>query len=606
MSEPLGVETAPGLRRALTRSDGLAGLACMVVGLGLAIAPHLATLARSGTLDYLADHDDILYLTIARVPFSGEWTLRDPFARKSDAIPTIYPWAQFVPFTLPPRWFGLSLLKVALIWRVIGGLMLGGSLFVLFRRLLRETRHPTAWALGASLICLSDAGFVDGRSLVGNYGLFWHMVHGSTPMTKADALGQYRVVTPLLNLPFLLLLAASLVPGGPTLRGWTLLGIACLGACFHLYFFFWTAALPAILPLFRRAGFNLPSSSDHKEGRWKPALRGRQASMVLAGGLALGLPAVYSNARTFSNPEVRPILERMGRGRLLDRSDPVRTRYLGNAWAWGKIVLGGAAILAFRLRGLGFVWWLTLSGFALANSALVTGLEFENFHWIYVHAPMGEILILAIAAQLLDRGNRGRANCNQLFWFVPATLLTVAGFWRPFEATHAPDAVRLNRDLANIKASQPITSLGRLGPDDLASVPQGLDVASLISRCGFLWLEPHSYLSSVSDLESLHERHALNAWLQGESPESYRKLNREFPFLVVPSGDSARWSPEVAARRRLEIFGAIEADRGAKLLARYRPNFVLSGTDQPPRGGPWRRVDSDGVRSLWTLDRPVP
>ena len=520
-----------------SKADSLALLASLVVGFSLAIAPHLTTLASRGTLDYLADPDDVLYLSIARAPYHGESALRDPFARRSDAMPTLYPWAQFVPFTLPTRWLGLGLLRASLIWRTIGGLSLGGSLFVLFRRLLGGTGHPTAWSLGASLVCLSDAGFVDGRMIVADYDLFRLMLHGSTPMNKADALGQYRVVTPLLNLPFLLLMVAALVPSNRGRRARTMLGAVCLGLCFQLYFFYWTAAVAALLA---SAIVGLAVGRRGAEHRANV----RSTALVLVGGLAIGLPQVHANARLFSNPEVRPILERMGRGRVLDADDPARTRYLANYWAWAKLGVGGLAILAFRVRGLGLVWWLTLSGFLMANGAILSGLEFENFHWVYVHAPMGEILLLALAARLLDRWNSGHAVRDRILWLLPAFTIAVAGAWRPFEATRAPDPIRLNQLVDAIRSSHLDETLGRLGPDRVLSAPRDLDVAILFSRCGLLWQEPHSYLSSLNGEESLHERHALNAWLQGETVEGYRQLNREYPFLVVPSGDTARWSAE--------------------------------------------------------------
>ncbi len=512
----------------------------MAVGLLLAIAPHLAMLATRGTLDYLADGDDVLYLTIARAPYYGELALRDPFARRSDAMPTIYPWAQFVPFTLPARWLGVRPLLIALVWRVIGGILLGTSLYVLFRRLLAGTRHPTAWALGLSLVCLSDAGFVNGRTLVENYGLFWHMVHGSTPLDKADALGQYRVVTPLLNLPFLFLMVAALVPSSGRWRAWALLGMVCLGLCFHLYFFYWTAAVAALVAS-AAVGFVF---YRREVGRWASI---RPTVLVLLGGMAIGLPQVYDNARTFSNPEIRPILERMGRGRVLDADDPVRTRYLTNYWAWGKIVIGGVAILAFRQRGLGLAWWLTFFGFAMANSALVTGLEFENFHWIYVHAPMGEILILVIAARLLDRWNPGRAIRNRLLWVVPGVLLAVAAAWRPYEAVHAPEAVEFTEVLEDFRGLE--STLAQLGPDQILAGHPWSRVAVLFSRCGLLFQEPHSYLSSVLADESVHERSALNFWLQGIAPRIVsgrqqgapipRRAVRGHGSMVAPGGFTA-------------------------------------------------------------------
>jgi hypothetical protein len=582
----------------IRKSDLLACVACVAVSLLLAIAPHLAMLATRGTLDYLADGDDVLYLTIARAPYYGELALRDPFARASDAMPTIYPWAQFVPFTLPARWLGVRPILIALVWRVIGGILLGGSLYVLFRRLLGETRHPTAWALGLSLVCLSDAGFAGGRTLVENYGLVWHMLHGSTPLDKADAIGQYRVVTPLLNLPFLFLMVASLVPNEPKRRAWIILGAACLGLCFHLYFFYWTAAVPALV-----ASALTSLVVGFRGGRrWANVL---PTALVLAGGMALGLPQVYANARTYSSPELRPILERMCRGRVLAPDDPVRTRYLANTWAWGKILLGGAAILAFRLRGLGLVWWLTFFGFAMANSALVTGLEFENFHWIYVHAPMGEILILVIAARLFDRWNPGRAIRNRLLWVVPGVLLTVAASWRPYEAVHAREPVELSDRLDNFRGLE--ATLAKLGPDTILAGAYDARLALLFTRGGLLYHEPHSYQSSLLTEESVHQRHALNARMIGLNFDDYRRLIRKYPFQVVRSGETGRWSQEAADRRREEIYESIYDDRGAVLFGRYRPDAILLEADYPiiPSMGPRPLFGTNGIWSVYALTPPV-
>src|SRR5438105_252471 len=61
------------------RADVVGALVCAGVGLILAIAPHLTMLARHGTLAFLADGDDVLYLAISRLPYHGEPGLRDPF-----------------------------------------------------------------------------------------------------------------------------------------------------------------------------------------------------------------------------------------------------------------------------------------------------------------------------------------------------------------------------------------------------------------------------------------------------------------------------------------------------------------------------------------------
>src|SRR5205807_1085791 len=146
---------------------------------------------------------------------------------------------------------------------------------------------------------------------------------------------------------------------------------------------------------------------------------------------------------------IKPYLQRAGRGDLLPPGDPIRRQYLANAWAWGKLAAGAAAVLALRQAGLAVLWGMTLAGFALANSALITGLEFENGHWGYVHGPFGEILLLASAALVLDR-KAGPAWWRAV-WAVPLLLLVVAGAWRPVEALHAPEAARNSRELQGLR-----------------------------------------------------------------------------------------------------------------------------------------------------------
>ena len=103
-----------------------------------------------------------------------------------------------------------------------------------------------------------------------------------------------------------------------------------MGLCFHLYFFFWTAAVPALMASFwrslglvDRAGSMVDPAADGAG----PRREDRRSA----------LPQVYANRRTFSDPaKIRPILERMGRGPGPRRHDPVRTRYLGNGLGLGQ------------------------------------------------------------------------------------------------------------------------------------------------------------------------------------------------------------------------------------------------------------------------------
>src|SRR5438874_990300 len=121
-------ETSPTPPR-WSRADLVAAVACGALGMALAVAPHLATLARHGTLEYVADGDDVLYLAIARAPYHGEPALRDPFSNPGAAVPTLYSWLPFVPTARLTRRLGLPPVLTGLVWRALGGPLLGVALF---------------------------------------------------------------------------------------------------------------------------------------------------------------------------------------------------------------------------------------------------------------------------------------------------------------------------------------------------------------------------------------------------------------------------------------------------------------------------------------------
>jgi len=207
--------------------------------------------------------------------------------------------------------------------------------------------------MGCAVTCLADGGFLRDRSLVESFGFLASMDTGSIPGGNLNGLPQYRVVTPLLNLPFLLLMVASLVPGARRSTATILLGGAALGMCFLLYFFFWTAAvvglLGSIAGLLVRGGL----SRARRAADWSAA---RAGAAVLGIGVVLGAGQVYDNARTYGSPEVKPVLGRLSRGVRLPEGAPARWRYAGNRWTLAKIIVGGALIAGLGLEGLGLIW----------------------------------------------------------------------------------------------------------------------------------------------------------------------------------------------------------------------------------------------------------
>jgi hypothetical protein len=570
-----------------SRSDFFACLGCMMLGLFLAIEPHLAKLASEGTLEYLPDGDDILYLSISRHPFHGETGLRDPFSTADRKVPTLYSWLQFVPLAKAARLVGLSTISTSFLWRLVGGPLFGGSLYILFRKLLGGTRRPTAWAVGCTLICLADGGFAGVPPLIRDFReLLFEMIRPSRPLTAANQIGQYRVVTPLLNLPWLLLLIAVLLPGGRKDRTAWALGSICFGLCIHLYFFFWTAAIVGIVGYLTTRALTLLVRRS-SIGGWQDI---RFGAAVVAGGMVLGAPQIYSNLRLSADPEYKPMLQRMQRGSQLEPGDPHRTLYLKNKWPIAELAVGGGIIAGLGLWNLGLVWWMVLAGYALSASAFVTGLEFENFHWAYVWAPMGEIMLLALAASILDRLRPGRWQFA--LWVFPITLVLIALVWRPFEALHQRHSVVQGRILRELDPLRP--TLADLSPYETLAGPPEANTALLMTRAGLLYQYDQSWVSSLLPASEVNERFALNAWLLGMDMPRFRDaiVERE---PVRERGMGPEW---------IKTFQVVLDGKADDLMARHKVGALLLPADAPPpiRGGPWRR-DAAGDRwILWRRD----
>lgn len=574
--------------------DAVALFGCVIVATALAVSPHFATLRRNGTLDYLADGDDVLYLSIARAPYWGESSVRDPFASPEDRVPSLYSWMQFVPLAELARVLNIPLIHMSLLWRVVGGLLFGASIYMFFRVLFSSTKRPILWALGCSLVCLTDPGFVDGRCFVSSFGLARQMLTGNVLLNKADALPQYRVVTPLLNLAFLLLFATSLFQARSGRRYWVVAGAISLGLCFQLYFFFWTASIVAAALYFVVI---LAEYLGRRDDRAAISRELALSAVILAGGVALGGGQVYQNTKTFGDEASKPMLQRMSRGQKLPPASPARRMYLRNIWAWGKLAIGAAAAIWLRSGAIALLWCFTAAGFGLTNHAVVTGLEFENFHWNYVYSSFGEACLLASLAFAVDRFGKIPRGLFVVGWFVVLTTTSIAFAWRPYEALHAPEAVWNSKVLEEI---EPIRgALSELTINDVLAGPREANIALLFSRSALLFHDPHSSHSSMIPDGEVHERHALNAWLLGFDRLRYAAIAGDARFAAGFS-DNPAWTKEAVLAARLKLFDRIEADP-RPFMKRYHPNVLLLRVDapKPTRGGSWRSIASSDVWTLW-------
>jgi len=280
--------------------------------------------------------------------------------------------------------------------------------------------------------------------------------------------------------------------------------------------------------------------------------------------------------------------------------------YLYNSWYWLEFIIATIGLALLRNRELIFSYLLMLSGFAFCNGALITGLEFENFHWNYIRGPFAEITVLALLGLALSRavsqnGSRGLAFVGAAAFF----LLVSGAFLRSYQALHAAEPAYYRQVLDGLKPLQ--AALSSVGRDDVIAGPAETNVAFLFTRGGQLYQFDRTGDSSALDDLEVHQRHALNGWLEGLDISAYSLLATPQHYQA---GTVSRpeWEPGHVRDQRVGIFKSLDRAEGGELLARYRPTHLLipTATSRPTRGGDWQLVFQNPQWSLWSIQAAAP
>jgi hypothetical protein len=578
----------PPLRRSILY--GL--LACVAVSMVLAVIPHAVTFFEYRSPAYLANGDDQYYLAIARLPYFGEWSLRDPFSPTSSHDPTLHAWVMFVPFAKATAALRLSVTMIPLVMRVIGSVGLGVSLFFLFYQLLSSSPRSVYWTILCTLVCLADAGFITGRSLLANFLLLkqWH--YGTMPV-EGQWLAQYRIVTPLLNLPALLALTACLLT--PIRSRKYLAGAAMfLALCIYQYFFFWTAAVAAasadvVFSWLAKAGNRLS---------WIQARPG-PVMIVLIVGIAAGAPELIHKTSQLSTLRHRDTLERVQPGLHLLPGDPVRTQNVLNVWVWLKIACGVAAVFVLRQRKLYFPTLLVIAGYLLANSAILTGIDSENWHYNYVFSSLGEIVLLSTVCLWLERAPVA-AKVRRLAP-IAAALILLSGLWvRMLEPLACAQSRGYTQALA---ATAPFDNLLLRYGTDCMIAGTSLEANTLLlrSRCAMLFSQYTGELSFISLLE-VDQRHSLNGWIAGLTQEDYEASVRQSKYSPDTYGHPELQETAMVSRR-MALFRALAHDY-REMIQLYRPTHLLLAVGRQPNPLlKWNLIASANGLNLYELNR---
>ncbi len=348
-------------------------LFCIFLGALISVLPHLLFFIKCHLLFWVSNEDELeIYLPIAaKAYFNHPGYFSDPVFESFR--PTTFPWIQFFPvnavislFSLGPEWIGF-------LWRLLAGSVLGLTWYLVIHQ---EIKSKWIAAVLAGAV-LADSGYIYDH-FISTQLFMLNRLFTSLPQNDGMVFWspQWRIMNPALSLGFLLLyyLTLSQIIVQPGLQSsssqiqpsqkqilWT--GFS-FGLLFWVYFYYWTVALLSLSILL---------CIDPKN-------RTRYLQVLIL-GLIIGFPSLIWDAYlkfSFSSD-------------WLQRSDrfvsiPHFSELMISKAEVTLIFLSGVYVFHFQKR-LIWLWVHCLGGFLLLNHQILTGLQIENFHWIYSFSP---------------------------------------------------------------------------------------------------------------------------------------------------------------------------------------------------------------------------
>ena len=574
-----GEGSAAGRRR---RGDFAVATACAVAGLLLSTLPHILSWARTGSAGWLNDDDSVLYLAFtARAYHHHPFSLTDPML--AGGGPTIYQRALLNPGIVLARALGLGPMGIDIVWRAWGGISIALGIYLVVRQ--HVARPGVAAAL--SLMLVADVGFIGGRPLLnqaaGLAGLVRESLGGPSGVNPKLLANQWRLITPGLSLGFLLLHVwlVGRARARPTWPRLVASGVG-LGLLFHIYFYYWTAALPALALA------------------WAIDAGHRRVYLVTGwvGGL-IGLPSVLASMGLKSTYG----LDWQLRSHLfapMPRFTMLIVPKVG--FVLGAIVL----VIAWRRRrDLLYLAALVASGLALATNQVVTGMQIQNWHYDYVWGSGLSILLAVLAADGLGRfGPRPKWATVAIAALVGLDL--AGGAWlRAYEVTRRGETLRINRTYRDYRAQRFRPGAPRLAPGAVVAGDLDFgDMATILEDQHPLYHYAVIISPSIKD-EEWEARMALNAYLRGFGRPEFA----DYVETSLRHGEWAPWGPwlyddDWRDRKRAARLAAFEATLAdpTPALDRFRVRYVgLPRSQSPPaylaRG--WTQVEGGPYWRVW-------
>jgi hypothetical protein len=543
----------------VSRADWAAAVFCALIGILFSVLPHLIWWPDCGAPIYIADNDNLdLQLTAASQAYFGHPAYMTDTVR--DRGPSVFPNYQFVPGVLAARALSLGPLGVNLVWRVWAGFSIGLAWFVI----ARQATGRTSWALAVAMLLIADRGVIAGKPLVLHVRELLKVASNRVGdlYDRGPLLHQWRLITPGLSLATLLLFVWLVLRARERgTRGWIIAAGLGLGLLFHAYFYYWTAAIPAL-------GICWLLDS------------GKRRVFFHTGwiGVLVGLPAVLASraVKAATNADWLPRNDFfLPIPRFSEISVPVGSAILVLAafpWVWRK------------RRDLLIVWSLAAAALLLMNHQVVTGLYIQNHHWAaFVLGPMLSALLLLIGADMLARLGFPRSTfAGCVVWALVAVHVGFGLWLRGGEARASYTVQIMNGYLAyKVQRAEPGTPA--LEPKTaVAGDPLFVDLAIVLDR---MWpLAEYAVVnSSQVDNAEWDERVALNAILRGLDRSG---LEHETKDWLAATG----WGPwrkdrdpkarEARLQSRLAAYDRIDANPES-YRAKYGVEYVALPISEP-------------------------
>jgi hypothetical protein len=587
---------------------------CLAFGVVISTLPHWLWWPELGEPTWIADQDELCYLAIGADSYHHHpLRLGDPAVRGSRINP--YRPLPMVPGTAVAKALGAGPMAVGLIWRAMAGAALALGFYAVARGFLGNS-----WlAAAVSVFLMADGGLLEIRPVVRHLQAVADLLsHGRESWFlswKPQLLPQWRMLTPALNFPFLLLhiWLVARARANPS-RGRLIASGLGYGLLFHVYFYYWSAATAALALAW------VLDAGHRRVYAWTGVI-----------GVLIGLPSLVGDYLTKRSTSPDWLIR-------TDKFLPIPHLAELTLPKIAPLALLATLPLAWKYRrDLLHLWCLGLAGLLLVNHQVVTGLQIENFHFAaYVSHPCLTLLVVLGVALLIRqatrlrpawpwlaaglalyaalglglRGVEGRAS--------PDPRYLLATYRRYVDQRSRPDASPMERgavvagdvDLGEFADRKTLESIASGEAD-----PAGAEAGDFAGKVGFQdfaqiledQLPLYDYIVRISPAVTtpeLDERLALSVYLLGRDRSGFEKALD--PWLRLNWGPWRR-DPALRAARAadlMEAYDRVAADP-ARFLDRYGVRYLALPAGRRPPGDPsqgWRPFQAGPTWDLWVRE----